>query len=90
VVANLSLLLAESQTLPWERVKSSNLAAVAYDPDNRRMYVEFLDRPKQPASLYVYYEVPPSVYQGMLAAGSKGKYLDAAVKKAGYRSDKIY
>ena len=33
---------------------------------------------------YVYDRVPFSVFQGMQAAGSKGTFLDAMVKKAGY------
>jgi hypothetical protein len=41
--------------------------------------VEFLNN-----TIYQYIKVPYARYQGLMAAPSKGEYLDAYIKKAGY------
>ena len=60
-------------------VSSSNIASIGYDPDN-----EFLS-----GAVYQYYDVPQSVYDGLMAADSHGKFLDVYIKKGGYRYTKI-
>jgi hypothetical protein len=60
-------------------VSSSNLASVGYDPEQRILEVEFLNR-----SVYQYLGVPSQVYSGLMSAGSHGSYLDLHVKEAGY------
>lgn len=70
-------LTAEIWQLDWQPVVSSNLAAVAYSPDFARMYIRFIS-----GDVYAYLDIPESVYQGLLAAGSKGKYLHRHVKGA--------
>lgn len=61
-------------------VSSSNLAAVGYDPKSLILEVDFLN-----GSTYQYYDVPPYHYEGLMNAPSHGKYLDAHIKKGGYR-----
>lgn len=56
-------------------VTSSNLRSVGYDAAAQTLEVEFKD-----GSIYHYYGVPERVYQGLLAAGSKGGYLADQVK----------
>src|SRR5690606_22120151 len=51
----------------WIPVRSSNLSAVAYDPNTRTLYIEF-----HSSGTYAYSNVPPSVYQGLLNASSHG------------------
>jgi hypothetical protein len=46
--------------------------------------VEFLS-----GAVYQYFGVPESVYEGLLNAPSKGRYLDQFVKKAGYSYARI-
>ena len=56
----------------WTSVNSSNVVAVAYKESN--LYVEYR------RGEYVYKNVPKKVYDGLLAAESKGKYMCAEVK----------
>lgn len=57
-------------------VSSSNIAAIGYSDDSQILEVEFND-----GSVYQYSGVPPSEYDGIMNADSKGKYLHANVRK---------
>lgn len=61
-------------------VSSSNIASIGYDQDNMVLEIEFLS-----GAIYQYYDVPQSIYEGLMAADSHGKYLAAYIKKGGYR-----
>jgi len=65
-------------------VNSSNLKAVGYDPENSTLQIEFLN-----GGLYEYYNVPESIYKGLMAASSHGSYFDQYIKKGGYRYKKL-
>ena len=65
-------------------VSSSNLASVGYDAPQQILEIGFRD-----GSVYQYFGVPQGVYAGLMAAGSHGQYLDALVKKAGYRYQQV-
>jgi hypothetical protein len=65
-------------------VSSSNLASVGYDAAQRILEIEFLS-----GSVYQYFNVPQSVYEGLMAAESHGRYFDANVKKADYSYKQI-
>lgn len=56
-------------------VISSNLASVGYDADSMILEVEFNN-----GSVYQYYNVPASVYRGLMSAPSHGSYLAHNVK----------
>ncbi len=56
-------------------VKSSNLAGIAYEPNQMILTVWFLN-----GSIYNYYDVPTSVWTSFQNADSKGKYLAANIK----------
>ena len=56
----------------WTCVNSSNVVAVAYKESN--LYVEYR------RGEYVYKNVPKKVYDELLAAESKGKYMCAEIK----------
>lgn len=75
--------------LNWVAVKSSNIAAVAYEetptPPYRRMYVRF-----KSGAVYSYDGVPRGLYDGMLAAPSKGEYLFAVIRRKGTDSEFAY
>lgn len=60
-------------------VSSSNLSAVGYDYDTSTLRIEFIK-----SGAYKYQGVPSDVYEGLLAAGSKGQYFDQFIKKGGY------
>lgn len=55
-------------------------ASIGYDPGNMILEIEFLS-----GSVYQYYDVPQSIYDGLMAADSHGKFLAAYIKKGGYR-----
>lgn len=65
-------------------VTSSNILSIGYDPDNMILEVEFTT-----GAVYQYYDVPQSIYDGLMAADSHGTYLSAYVKKGGYRYAQI-
>jgi hypothetical protein len=54
----------------WVSVKSRMLAAVAYNRDWQQVYLEF-----RSGDVYCYRGVPIELYQKLLAADSKGKYV---------------
>lgn len=65
-------------------VVSSNIASIGYDPDNMILEIEFLS-----GSVYQYYDVPQSIYDGLMTADSHGKFHAAYIKKGGYRYSQI-
>lgn len=65
-------------------VISSNLASVGYDAESSMLEVQFKN-----GSVYRYIGIPVSVYEGLMAASSKGSYLDSHVKKVGYPAVRI-
>lgn len=56
-------------------VVSSNISRVGYDPVKMSMVVQYLN-----GNTYKYINVPYEVYEGLLNAESKGRYMNEAVK----------
>jgi hypothetical protein len=56
-------------------VESTTLAALAYDDDHEILQLEFRSR-----AVYRYFGVPAPVYEELLAAPSKGKYFNRAIR----------
>lgn len=61
-------------------VTSSHIVSIGYDSANMVLEVEF-----NTGAIYQYYDIPQSIYDGLMAADSHGTYLAAYVKKGGYR-----
>lgn len=57
-------------------VSSSNVASIGYDEDSQTLEIEFND-----GSVYQYFGVPSGEHDGIMNADSKGKYLNANIKK---------
>lgn len=57
-------------------LRSSNLAAVEYDPTSSSLIVEFHNR-----RIYRYSDVPSAVYEGLLRAYSHGRYFNRWIRK---------
>lgn len=55
-------------------VSSSNLVSVGYDSNTSTLEIEFHN------GLYEYYNVPQSVYKGLMDADSKGSYFHQKIK----------
>ncbi len=67
-----------------ERVVSSNVHAIGYDPEQKILEIEFNDR-----SIYHYFDVPQHEHSGLMSASSKGSYLHSHIKgKYRYRQIK--
>lgn len=58
--------------------------SIGYDVDSKILEIEFLSR-----DIYQYFDIPKNIFQGLMNAASHGTYLDANIKKAGYRYRKI-
>jgi hypothetical protein len=59
-----------------ERVVSSNVHSVGYDPAKSELHVRFGDGSR----LYVYEGVPPDIHRGLMEAESKGGFMHRSVK----------
>ena len=64
--------LSAPATVP---VDSTLLASVAYDAGQSVLYLGFRD-----GVSYLYFKVPESVHQGLLAADSKGAYFNRQIR----------
>lgn len=57
------------------RVRSSAILAVGYDPGAQQMRIQFHE-----GHTYTFCRVPKSIFDGLLAAGSKGRYYDQNIR----------
>ncbi len=58
-----------------KQVASSNIAEIGYVELYRELYVRFAN-----GWLYRFYDVEPRVHRELMAAESKGRYFNAAIK----------
>jgi hypothetical protein len=56
-------------------IVSSMIASAGYDPDTRVMEIEF-----RSGKTYTFSEVPPHVYENLLASDSPGRYFNQSIK----------
>jgi len=56
-------------------VESSNLVSVGYDPAAQILEVEFKSK-----KIYRYHKVPQQIFDGLMAADSKGAYFAAHIR----------
>jgi len=61
--------------IEMQYVDSSNVEAIGYDPAASEVHVRFLT-----GDTYVYHGVPEDIYNELLAAPSKGSYLNRIIK----------
>jgi hypothetical protein len=57
-------------------VDSKNIEAIGYDTNAQELHIRFL----KSGETYVYYAVEEWVFNEMMQADSKGKYLNAKIK----------
>ena len=58
-----------------EYVTSTNVRSIGYDRASLTLEVEF-----QNSFIYQYYNVPVHVYEALMAAGSKGQFINSQIK----------
>lgn len=56
-------------------VSSSAISSVGYEPETRMLEVEFSS-----GAVYDYYGVPPKVYESLMAAPSKGRFVSQQIR----------
>jgi len=56
-------------------VRSSNIAGVGYDEETQMLKVVFKNK-----TAYFYFDVPKSVHEEFMLAGSKGKYFYSNIR----------
>jgi hypothetical protein len=64
-------------------VVSSALAGVGYDPAKRSLEAEF-----RSGRIYRYHDVPPEVFEQLMGAESKGRFMNAHIRTA-YRFTRV-
>lgn len=65
-----------TQLLPeMKNVDSSNIAAIGYDDESSELFVQYKN-----GMTYKYKEVPAKIYESLLSAESKGRFMNEEVK----------
>lgn len=64
-------------------VVSSNVTAVGYDEDTQTLQVEFNN-----GTAYQYFDVPVTIFEGLVGAASVGQFLHLQVKGV-YRYSRV-
>jgi hypothetical protein len=57
------------------RVTSTSIISIGYDPDTKTLELEFVN-----GNTYQYFDLPRSIYEALLAADSKGAFVNTQVK----------
>ena len=58
-----------------QNVSSSNIRSIGYDLKSQTLEIEFRD-----GSIYQYFNVPESMYNGLMSASSHGSFLARRIK----------
>lgn len=64
-------------------VSSSAISSIGYDPKKEVLELEFSS-----GGVYDYYEVPPTVYEELMSAESKGRFIAEEIRGR-YRSERV-
>ncbi len=79
------LLLSNNRTIERHSVTSSWVKSVGYDADTSTLEVEFVH-----GAIFQYFDVPAIVHAELMAADSKGTFLNNRIRKARYRYRRIH
>jgi len=64
-------------------IVSSNITSIGYDPDSETLEVEFTN-----GSIYQYFNVPSGLNDQLMAAPSKGQFLNVYIRN-GYPYSRV-
>jgi len=70
---------AREDAIQRSPVRSSALRSVGYDEQQQTLEIEFTS-----GAVYRYFDVPPEVYRGLMAAESHGRYFHQHVRNKNY------
>jgi len=65
-------------------VSSSAMRSVGYDSDSNTLAIEFPN-----GAVYHYFQVPNSIYRGLMDADSHGRYFHQNIRKAGFEYERV-
>ena len=60
-----------------DHVASSNIASIGYDPSSETLEIEFTN-----GAIYQYFNMPSGLHEQLMAAPSKGQFLNLYVRNA--------
>lgn len=66
--------------MPFEAIASSTVEGLDYNPMLREMTVTFKQKGRNPGTVYVVKDVPPSVVEEFKGAKSPGRYYRTVVR----------
>ena len=66
-------------------VQSSSIKSIGYDLVGMLLEVEFVS-----GAIYQYIGVPIVMYEGLMRAESKGKFLSENIKKGGFKYQRVF
>jgi len=66
-----------------EAIESTTIVSIGYDRSSETLEVEFSQ-----AGVYRYHAVPASLYEALMSAGSKGRFLQTWIKPE-YQSSRV-
>jgi len=72
--------MTHSNEMVWQKVNSSQIAEVGYNPANRTLGIRFPAGKRSPASEYHYTGVSPEVHHELVTADSVGSYFGRYIK----------
>ena len=75
---------SHEHTIERTPVRSSALRSVGYDQEQQVLEIEFTN-----GAVYQYSNVPKSVYEGLMAAESHGRYFHQHVRDESYRYQRM-
>lgn len=70
--------------MPPRELRSTTLATADYDPDRQT-----LDLKHRTGKVHRYFDVPPTVFDELMAARSPGRYFNAKIRGR-YRAELVY
>lgn len=65
-------------------VDSSNLEWIAYDEEKKDLYIGFRTN-----SEYVFHDIPKDLFEGLLNAGSKGRFFHIKIKTKPFKYERL-
>jgi len=67
-----------------QQIESTSIRSVGYEPHGGTLEIEFMH-----GGIYRYFDVPPLVYEQLMAAESKGTGFHDFIRSGGYKFSRI-
>jgi hypothetical protein len=78
------LLHLEVPQMDRQHIESTSIRSVGYEPQDATLEIEFLH-----GGIYLYFSVPPLVYEQLRGAESKGAGFHEFIRSGGYKFSRI-